>query len=254
MRNVLPIGVIIGGLSGLLVGVYYNVVNVPVMEWAIMLEEAAAAMAGETIEGGGISISLGVQRIGMVAGLVILGVIFGAVFTGLYHLMRRATSGWNIWAWSMLAGLLGFLALSVLVQVKYPLNPPGVGEESSLLARQAFQFLFAVISVLSVVGVCIGLKFINRPESKGIQKFAGYLALIIVYLAVISVVWVVLPSNPDPIPGWLPPELVILFRTFSLSGHFLLWVTISLGVAGYLKYNEHSIKAINSSNQGILAA
>ena len=118
-----------------------------------------------------------------------------------------------------------------------------MGEESSLLMRQAFQFLFVVISLVSICGVCLGLKFINESDSNGIQRFARYLSVIIIYLAVVVVVAFAFPSNPDPTPDWMPPELVILFRTFSLSGHLLMWLIISLGVVGYLKYNEQGIRS-----------
>ena len=242
VRRILPVAVIMGALAGLFVGGYLNVVNVPVMEWAISLEGVAALESGD-VGGSGIEISLGVQRIGMVVGLVIVGVLFGAIFTGLYHLIRRATPGWNMWSWAILASVLGFWSVSLLVQMRYPLNPPGVGEESSLLMRQAFQFLFVVISLIAACGVCVGLKFINESDSSGIQRFARYLSVIVVYLAVVVVVAFAFPSNPDPTPDWLPPELVILFRTFSLSGHLLMWIVISLGVVGYLKYKEYGIKS-----------
>ena len=101
MRKILPVAVIMGALAGLFVGGYLNVVNVPVMEWAISLEGVAALESGD-VGGSGIEISLGVQRIGMVVGLVIVGVLFGAIFTGLYHLIRRATPGWNMWSWACL--------------------------------------------------------------------------------------------------------------------------------------------------------
>ena len=49
MRNILPIALLVGAIAGLLVGGFINVFNVPVMEWAIELEGAAAAAesAGE---------------------------------------------------------------------------------------------------------------------------------------------------------------------------------------------------------------
>ena len=95
MRNILPLSLVIGLLAGVLVGGYMNVFNVPVMEWAIELEGAAAAAeapAGEeeeestgflaTLE------TLGAQRIGLVMGLAVLGVVYGAIFTGLFHVVR----------------------------------------------------------------------------------------------------------------------------------------------------------------------
>ena len=247
MRNILPIALIMGALAGLVAGGYLNVVNVPVMEWAISLEQAADKSSGVAGEPG-ITVPPQVQRIFGPVGFAIFGVAFGAIFTGLYHLIRRATPGWSIWAWSILAGLSGFWAMALLMQIVYPPNPPGVGEESSLLFRQIFQWLLYASHLILVCGVCIALKFINESDAKGIQRVSYYLALVIVYLALVSVVTVNFPSNPDPTPNWMPPELVILFRIIALTGHLVFWITISLGVAGYIKYNEHGIKANKSSN------
>ena len=248
VKSVLPLALVMGVLSGLLVGAYFNVINVPVMEWAISLEEAAAeaeaaASGGSGGDEGGIAVSLGLQRIGMVAGLVVVGVLAGAIFTGLYHLVRRATPGWNIWAWATIAGLLGFWAFSLFTQIKYPLNPPGIGEEGTLLSRQFFQFLFVVISLISVVGVLLAVKLVNESSTQGFQRFVRYAAVGVSYAAVALVLSYAIPGNPDAIPEWVPNALIIMFRTFTLVGHFLLWMIIAGGVAGYLKYQERGIKA-----------
>lgn len=247
-KSILPVALIMGALSGLLVGGFFNVFNVPVMEWAISLEEAAAeaeAAASGSAGGdaGGIAVSLGMQRIGMVAGLVVVGVLAGAIFTGLYHLVRRATPGWNMWAWATIAGLLGFWAFSLFTQIKYPLNPPGIGEEGTLLSRQFFQFLFIVISLVSVVGVLLAVKLVNESSTQGFQRFARYAAVGVAYAAVALVLSYAIPGNPDATPEWVPNALVIMFRTFTFIGHFLLWMFIAGGVAGYLKYKERGIKA-----------
>ena len=247
VRNILPIALIMGALAGRVMGGYLDVVNVPVMEWAISLEEVADKSSGVADEHG-FTVSSQAQRIFGPVGYAIFGVLFGAILTGLYHLIRRATPGWGIWAWSILAGLSGFWAMALLMQICYPPNPPGVGEESSLLLRQGFQLLLYATHLILVVGVCIALKFINESDSEGIQKGSYYLALVVLYLAVVSLVTVNFPSNPDPTPEWMPPVLVILYRTITLTGHFVFWITISLGVAGYIKYKEHGIKANKSSD------
>ena len=247
MRNVLPVSLIMGAIAGLLVGGFLNVFNVPVMEWAISLEEAAAeaeAAAGSVqVEVGGISISLGMQRIGLVAGLAVLGVLFGAIFTVLYHLVRRAAPGWNMWAWAVIAGLLGFWAVSLFTQIKYPLNPPGIGEESSLLGRQGFQFLFVVLSLASVAAGCLAVRFIHESGFKNTQRLLSYAGIGLAYAVVALILAYAIPGNPDPVPQWVPEALVILFRTFSIIGHLLLWMLIALGVAGYARYRERGISA-----------
>jgi hypothetical protein len=256
MRSVLPVALIMGVLCGLLVGGFFNVFNVPVMEWAISLEEAAAeseaaAAGGMPEEEGGITVSLGMQRIGMAAGLGVVGVLFGAVFTGLYHLVRRAAPGWNMWAWATIAGLLGFWAISLFAQIKYPLNPPGIGDEGTLLARQGFQFLFIAISLVSVIGVCLALQPINRSGAAGLQRFIMYAGVGIAYAVVVILSFSLIPGNPDATPDWVPDALVIMFRSITIVGHFLLWMGIALGVVGYIKYKERGIKAVPSANSGV---
>ena len=247
-KSILLVALVMGVVSGLLVGAFFNVLNVPVMEWAITLEgiaaeEELAASGGAAEEEGGITITLGQQRIGMVAGLVVVGVLFGAIFTGLFNLMRRATPGWNIWAWATIAGLVGFWAFSLFTQAKFPLNPPGIGEEGSLLSRQFFQAIFIVISLISVVGVLLAVKLVNESSTQGFQRFLRYAAVGIVYAAVAAVVFYLIPGNPDATPEWVPEALVFMFRTFTLAGHFLLWMIVAWGVAGYVRYQERGIKA-----------
>lgn len=244
VRSVLPVALVMGAISGLLVGGYFNIFNVPVMEWAISLEGAAAGDGGAE-EGGFYAFlgSLGMQRVGLVAGLAVVGVLFGAIFTGLYHLVRRAVPGWNMWAWAVIAGLLGFWAVSLFTQIKYPLNPPGIGEEASLLGRQGFQFLFVVLSLVSVAAGCLAVRFIHQSGSKGKQRLLGYSGVGLAYAVVALIIVYAIPGSPDPIPQWIPESLIILFRTFSILGHLLLWMLIALGVAGCARYRERGITA-----------
>lgn len=250
MRNILPLALVVGLLAGVLVGGYMNVFNVPVMEWAIELEGAAAAAeapAGEeeeeatgflaTLE------TLGAQRIGLVMGLAVLGVVYGAIFTGLYHIVRRAFPGWNIWTWALIAGAVCFWSVSLFTQLKYPLNPPGIGEDASLLARQGFQFLFIVLALLAAVGVGLLIRYIHESRWEGSQRFLAYAGTAVAYVVAVVIVFLVIPGNPDPIPEWVPEGLVIMFRTFSILGHLLLWMIIALGVSGYVRYKERGITA-----------
>ena len=183
------------------------------------------------------------QRIGLMAGVAVLGVVYAALFTGLYHLVRRAAPGWNVWAWAVIAGFLGFWAVSLLTQLKYPLNPPGTGEESSLLARQAFQFLFIVLSLAAAAAGCWLVTLIHQSGVSGGQRLLRYAGVGLAYAVVALILFYAIPGNPDPVPEWVPDALVIMFRTFSLLGHLLLWLLMALGVAGYIRYREKGLCA-----------
>ena len=250
MRNILPLALVMGLIAGLLVGGFMNVFNVPVMEWAIELEGAAAAAeapAGEEEEevAGFYAFlgSLGMQRIGMTLGLAVLGVIYGAIFTGLYHIVRQAFPGWNVWAWALVGGVVCFWSVSLFTQLKYPLNPPGIGEDASLLARQGFQFLFILLSLLAAVAAGFIIRYLHESGSEGAQRFWGYAGAAVAYVVVAVVIFLAIPGNPDPIPEWVPDGLVIMFRTFTILGHLLLWMTIALGVSGYTRYKERGVTA-----------
>ncbi|CAI8049267.1 hypothetical protein GBAR_LOCUS27111 [Geodia barretti] len=173
MERILPTALVMGVIIGLVVAAYMNIFNVPVIEWAIDLEGKAAANGEEDESQLPLSAltGLGGQRVGMTLGLAVVGVLFGAVFSGLYHLMRWATPGWSPWAWGAIAGFLGFWAVSMYTQIKFPLNPPGVGDESTLLARQGFQFLFIFVSTASVALVIYGAGLVNRNASGGARWF-----------------------------------------------------------------------------------
>ncbi len=242
MRNVLPIALVMGALSGFLAGLFFNFFNVPVIEWAISLEEAAASPTAEP-EVGGISVSLAMQRIGQIPATMVAGVLFGAIFAGMYHLVRRATLGWNTWAWATIAGLLSFWAVSMVAQMKYPPSPPGVGEESSLLLRQGIQFLFILLSLAAVAAGCWIVRLIHQSGADGGQRLLRYLGVGAAYAVAVTVLYIAVPGNPDPIPDWAPEGMVILFRSFTLIGHLLLWLGIALGVAGYIRYQERGIRA-----------
>ena len=246
MERVLPVALVMGLIVGLLVAGYLNIFNVPVMEWAIDLEGQAAPTGGgdaaETELPLGQLTSLGAQRVGLTVGFVIVGVIYAAIFTGLYYLTRRAAPGWSPWAWAGIAGLLGFWAVSMFTQVKYPLNPPGVGEEGTLLSRQGYQFLVIAVSTVSAGLLLYGVGLVNRSMSGG-ARWLPYAGIAAAYAVVMLLLSFAVPGVRDPAPDWMPTELIIMFRTFTAGGHFLLWMGIALGTVGYLLYRSKGIHA-----------
>lgn len=226
MPRILAIAVLVGLGAGILVGIYHNIFTVPVIERAIALEEAAAAAAhpaGMPMMEEPPLVSLGVQRIGMVVGTAVFGVILGVVFAGGYSLLRRSMPQWSPLPLAIAVGALGFWSLSLLPFFKYPFNPPGVGNPETLLFRQGIQFLFFTLSVLGAAGVVLAASKLNR-----------LVAAVAVYAVLVVVMLLLFPDNPDPVST--PPDLLLKFRTLSVIGHFLQWALLAVGVALVLKW------------------
>lgn len=235
MKRLLITSVIIGVIAGFLVGGFYNLFMVPVMERAIDLEgERVASVTpadAEEEEEGGVEVSLGVQRVGMVFGTAIYGAILGLFFSAGFVLLHRAAPGWPaVWV-ALAVGALGFWSLSLFPFIKYPLNPPGVGDEATLLSRQLGQALFMLLSA-AAVGLALDAvrRFNGRPALLA-ALLAGYgaLALVMVFA---------FPGNPDPVP--VPIDLLELFRALTMSGQFLMWALLAAGVAVALLWRQRA--------------
>jgi predicted cobalt transporter CbtA len=248
MYRILRIAVVAGVVSGLLVGGFHNVFTVPVMERAIGLEEARAAAEapeGAADGGGGAEVSLGMQRVGLVAGLVIITAIYGLLFTGGYWLISRVVPNGHPLAIALVAGALGFWTFSLFPFFKYPVNPPGIGEESTLLYRQYYQLVTIFLSAAATLGVLVAIKVINTGAVELSKRAPRYLGLAVAYLILIAAVLLVVPGNPDPVP--VPIDLLDLFRTLTVIGHFLQWMLLGLGVGLVIMWKQRSGQSASGS-------
>ena len=236
MKRLLLTSVIVGVIAGFLVGGFYNLFMVPVMERAIDLEgervaSVTPADADVDEEEGGVEVSLGVQRVGMVFGTAIYGAILGLFFAAGFVLLHRAAPGWPaVWV-ALAVGALGFWSLSLFPFIKYPLNPPGVGDEATLLSRQLGQALFML---LSAAAVGLALDVVRRSHGRP----ALLAALLAGYGALALVMVFAFPGNPDPVP--VPIDLLELFRALTMSGQFLMWALLAAGVAVALLWRQRT--------------
>lgn len=230
MQRFILRAVLIGLVAGLVVGVYHNIFTVPVLERAIVLEEerAAAALApGTVVEEEPPLVSLGMQRIGLAVGTGIMGAVLGLVFAGAYGLLRWYLPKWSPTILAIIAGTMGFWALSLLPFIKYPLVPPGVGEESTLALRQGAQTLFFIVSGLGVAGLILALNEIRNSVQAEATRRTLYLVSAGGYIVLLVAMFLVFPGNPDPVP--IPGDLLFQFRAVSLVGQLLTWALITAG-------------------------
>jgi hypothetical protein len=159
-------------------------------------------------------------------GLLLYGLIWGLLFGVTYCLLGRhvdaPTPGGRA---AFVAGLVGW-SVTLFPFLKYPANPPGVGDAATIGYRQALYFS---VVALSVVGLALALAFrrfvasITTPSWAA--RLSGPLALVL-YIAYILAVHVLMPANPDPVE--MPAGLVWAFRGLSLAGLALFWTVLAV--------------------------
>lgn len=242
MPRILILGLVAGLFAGLLVGGFHNLFTVPAIERAIDVEEARSAALNPNAPEEEPLIPLGAQRWGMALGTGIYGAILGVVFAAGYTVLRRVVPDWRPLALAITVGALGFWALSLFPFIRYPLNPPGVGEEDTLTYRQGLQTLFMILSVLGVGVLLYGLREINKRFQDTSMRFRMYGFAVLTYGVFAAVMFFAHPANPDPVP--VPIDLLELFRTLTMVGQFLTWALMAGGVtAGLYWYRRRDEKA-----------
>ncbi|MXX53975.1 MAG: CbtA family protein [Dehalococcoidia bacterium] len=241
MQRIILRAVLVGLVAGLIAGVYHNIVTVPVIERAIVIEEersAAALPAGAQPDDEPPLVSLGMQRVGMAIGTGIIGAVFGLVFAAAYGLLRLALPESRPAAMAITAGLLGFWAISFLVSVKYPFVPPGVGAEETLLSRQGFHLLFYALSALGVAGLILALYEIKGSIGSEATRQRLYALAGLGYVVFLLLIFWLVPGNPDEVP--VPADLLLEFNNVSLIGHLLVWGLMAVGFAYLLRKDQLS--------------
>ena len=157
------------------------------------------------------------QKGGEVLAGAILGTSIGSLFGIVYALSKKSLpSKNNIGKTLILAGLMWF-TLFVIPFLKYPANPPTVGEAETVFLRGILYLSFIAISGLLAVGF---YQVFKRLKGKNkILAFVGYGVFI-------SLVFFIMPDNPDKISA--PIELVNGFRAVAFFTSSVFWFTLAL--------------------------
>lgn len=199
-----------GALSGVAAGLLAATVAYFLLEPTL---RAAIALEGGTDDG---LVSRSVQeRLGAPAGFVLTGLALGLVLAALDRGVRGGGSPWHRSWWLTLAL---FTAVVALPQLRYPANPPGVGDPETVGDRTGAYLLAIALGLVVVALVGLALRQLHDAGRLGPaqQVLAAATGLTLVALC-----WAVLPSSQDPVD--VPATLLWDFRIRSLAVTTLLW-------------------------------
>ena len=176
------------------------------------------------------------QKGGQLLAGVILGTSIGALFGIVFAFSRDSLLGDNnIKKALILAGIMWF-TIYLIPFLKYPANPPTVGEAETVVLRGILYLSFITISGFSAIGF-YKLSKIFKGKKK-LVSLAGYAVFI-------SVVFIVMPENPDQVTA--PMDLVDGFRIMSVVTVSTYWITLGL-ILGLLWNHFKPNKQVPSFN------
>jgi lysylphosphatidylglycerol synthetase-like protein (DUF2156 family) len=226
LRKLLICGLIAGLCGGLAATGFARVVGEPPVNRAIAFEAAQAKAAGEPEEAPIVSRtmqrSLGLLTAAVVYGLA-LGGLFAIAFAVAYgRVIRASPARTSVWL-----AALAFVTIYLVPFVKYPANPPSVGDPDTIGKRTAVYAIMVVISLLAAIAA-VRLRALLR---EGWSSSTATLAAGAAYLAVVVVAGLALPSVHE-VPSTFPADTLFRFREASIGMQAILWATIGLVFAG----------------------
>jgi predicted cobalt transporter CbtA len=206
-RSLLVRGMLVGLLAGLLAFVFARLVGEPEVERAIAFETRMDQAKGEAPEPE--MVSRGVQRsAGLLTGVAVYGTAIGGLFGLVFAFAYGRMGITHPRTLSAVLAALGFVAIVLIPTLKYPANPPSVGNPETIGVRTAAFFLLIVFSIAATI-----------------------LALQ-VFLLVMGTVSYAFPVV-DEVPAGFPVTLMWRFRVAALGIQGVMWATLGV-VFGWL--------------------
>ena len=217
--------IIIVLVSGAIAGFVHGTINFalvePYLDQAIGLENESLFASGEAEDNLEFWAEYESYRIwqksGQVLAGVILGLAMGSLFGIVYALSRNSLPGKNDVTKSVILAGIMWLTIYIIPFLKYPANPPTVGDGETVMLRA---ILYVSFIALSGIGVVIFYKLSQKLQNN--KKYFGLFG----YIIFITILFFVMPENPDEITA--PMNLVNEFRLMSVLGVSSFWLSVGL--------------------------
>ena len=220
--SIVKAAVIAGLIAAVLVAVFHFLVTEPVIDRAIEIEKQSAD-AGEN-ESYIPIVTRDVQRAGLFLGFLVYGLIWAVLFSVTYQFVHRRLPVTRAPGGDFFLALLAGWSVALLPLLKYPANPPGVGDPGTIEYRQVLYLSFIGLSVANTVLAFVLHRYLSSAQSSS-GSYRKWLAVLAAYASVAALLYFAMPPNPDPVT--MPGDLVSTFRILSAVGLAVFWAAFA---------------------------
>jgi len=237
-KRLIARGLLAGAVAAVLAFLFARLFAEPVVGRAIAFEDGRtdAEQAHGVHEHGVELFTRGVQSTaGLGFGVLIFGIAMGALFAVLFCVVYWRVGSVGPRLLSVLLAAGAFVSVYLVPFVKYPPDPPAVGQSDTIGMRTGWYLVMVLASVVLAAAAVL----LARRLTARFGAWNGRLIAAVIYVAVIAAVMALLPAmgeTPEPLrdaagaisyPGF-PADVLYEFRLLSLATQLLLWVTIGL--------------------------
>ena len=208
--------------SGAIAGTILAIINLglvePYIDSAISLETQRKMSSGENVNMAELVHYRIWQKGGAIAAGAVYGISLGALFGIVFAYGRKALPGKNNRQKALfLAGIL-WIVLYLMVAIKYPANPPAVGDPETIYYRQSLYVTYLAISGFTALALALAWNRVQLEYKK--------ILFPLIYAAVMFVAYIVLPPNPDKIG--ISMDLIHTFRIVTALTIGIFWAILAI--------------------------
>jgi hypothetical protein len=207
MSRLLGRGLLVGLAGGMVAFAFARTVGETPIGQAIAFEDAHSLTADPMLVSRGVQSTAGLATATCVFGLALGGLfalVFAVVQGRVVRLRPRATAG--------ILALAGYGVVFAVPFLKYPANPPGIGDPGTIERRTALYLAMIAVSVLAaIVAVRIGRPLLGLG----------------VYMALVTGAALALPGVHE-VPEGFPADTLWHFRLASLGTQACIWTTLGI--------------------------
>jgi predicted cobalt transporter CbtA len=161
--------------------------------------------------------------IGLFIGDTVYNVAFGGLFALVFALCYGRMGDFGPRTASALLAVSGLIAVYIVPNLKYPANPPSVGDPDTITMRTELYFAIILISLAAMIAAWV-------LRNRLVSEYGAWNAALIAggaYLVVMVVVSLALPTVNE-VPEGFPATVLWQFRIASLGAQTIMWATIGL--------------------------
>ncbi len=238
-------GMIVGLLAGLFSFGLLKIVGEPAVDRAIAFELAmdeakakaehdAAVAKGENpppVEAEPELVSRPVQAgIGLFTGVMTYNIAFGGLFALAFAILYGRMGDWSPRVTAAVVALSGFIAVYAVPILKYPANPPSIGNPDTIGMRTAIYFGMILLSLASMIAAW---NVRNRLVAEHGSWNATLIGAAVYVVAVVVFAYAMPPLNE--VPDGFPAVVLWQFRMASLGAQAIMWTVLALGFGAWVE-------------------
>ena len=208
--------------SGVIAGIILAFLNLgivePYIDKAIGLEITKQVSSGKKVNMAELIDYRYWQKSGAFAGGAIYGAGLASLFGVVFVFSRNKLPGENNKRKALFLAAVMWFVLYLMVALKYPVNPPAVGDPETIYYREALYVGYIMISGFAALGLAVTWNRIRINSKK--------IIIPLIYAAIMVTAYLVMPPNPDKIE--ISMDLIQTFRILSAITMSAFWTILGI--------------------------